>query len=80
MDIKYPQRKDKSKVERALESVPRDGQAHRLYEMGFTSAEQTARGLNAPGSPWEFGYTHENKDGVLISVLWAKYDSKWDNP
>ncbi len=80
MDIKYPQRKDRSKVERALDGIPQDGQPHRLFEMGFTSAEQTARGLNAPGSTWDFGYTHETKDGVLISVLWARYNMELDKP
>lgn len=71
--IKVPQRSGDSRVEKALHGIPHDGQWHRLLEMGFTSAEQTARGYNAPGSPWVFGYTHETVDGTLISVLWVKY-------
>jgi hypothetical protein len=71
--IKVPRRKADSRVERAIGSASRDGSWHRLLEMGFTSAEQTARGYNVPGGVWEFGYTHENKDGELISVLWGRF-------
>lgn len=70
--IKVPLRQSKSRVERALFKVPRDGEWHRLLTMGFTSAEQTARGYNVPGGAWEFGYTHETVDGNLVSVLWAR--------
>lgn len=80
MDIKVPLRKGGSKVEKALKAIPHDGEFHRLFEMGWTSAEQTARGLNAPGSPWVFGYTHEGQGGNVVSVLWAKYESQFDNP
>lgn len=72
--IKVPKRADKSRVERALVKVPKDGDWHRLLNMGFTSAEQTARGYNVPGGDWEFGYTHEaDTDGEMISVLWARW-------
>lgn len=71
--IKVPQRKADSRVEKALAVAVKDHEWHRLLNMGFTSAEQTARGYNVPGGTWEFGYTHENKDGELISVLWARY-------
>ena len=43
--------------------------------MGFTSAEQTARGYNHQDAPWTYGYTHESKDGEMISVLWVKWGS-----
>lgn len=71
--IKVPHRKADSRVEKAIGLAKRDGTWQRLLEMGFTSAEQTARGYNVPGGSWDFGYTHENKDGELISVLWGKY-------
>lgn len=71
--IKYPARATNSRVEKALAKIPRDGAPHRLLEMGFTSAEQTARGYNVPGGQWAFGYTHETKDGDMISVLWTKW-------
>lgn len=67
--IKVPKRSGDSRIEKALLTVPHDGQFHRLLEMGFTTAEQTARGYNSPWSPWVFGYHHETKDGNLISVL-----------
>lgn len=76
--IKVPQRAQTSRVERALAKVARDGNWHRLLEMGFTSAEQTARGYNVPGGQWTFGYTHESKDGEMISVLWAKWSADDD--
>lgn len=41
--------------------------------MGFTTAEQTARGYNVPGGAWEFGYTHESADGEMVSVLWVRW-------
>lgn len=72
--IKVPQRAANSRVERALAKVPQDGQWHKLLDMGFTTAEQTARGYNVPGGKWEFGYTHDrNAGGDMISVLWAKW-------
>lgn len=71
--IKYPARASNSRVEKALAKNPKDGQPHRILEMGFTSAEQTARGYNVPGGQFQFGYTHESKDGEMISVLWAKW-------
>lgn len=70
--IKVPLRQNNSRVERALHKVPEDGEWHRLLTMGFTSAEQTARGYNVPGGKWEFGYTQEPVDGNLVSVLWAR--------
>jgi len=73
--IKIPQRDGRSRVEKALRTVPQDGNWHRLLEMGFTVAEQTARGYNVPGGQWSFGYTHENNaTGELISVLWVKWN------
>ena len=72
--IKVPRRQDRSsRVEKALAKTPRDGEWHRLLEMGFTSAEQTARGYNHQDAPWTYGYTHESKDGEMISVLWVKW-------
>lgn len=73
--IKVPMRQKNSRVEKALAKVPRDGDWHRILEMGFTSAEQTARGYNIPDSVWEFGYTHEAKDGDMISVLWVRWSN-----
>lgn len=74
--IKVPKRQSGSRVEKALsQKALRDGEWHRLLEMGFTSAEQTARGYNIPDGQWEFGYTHETKpDGEMISVLWARWE------
>jgi hypothetical protein len=73
--IKVPGRAAKnSRIVKALAKAPMDGEWHRLIEMGFTSAEQTARGYNVPGGQWVFGYTHESKEGEMISVLWAKWD------
>lgn len=72
--IKVPQRKHDSRVEKALVAANRDGTWQRLLTMGFTTAEQTARGYNVPGGNWEFGYTHENKDGELVSVLWGRFN------
>lgn len=72
--IKVPRRDKGSRVEKALNKANKDGTWQRLLEMGFTVAEQTARGYNVPGGQWEFGYTHEtNKDNELISVLWARW-------
>lgn len=72
--IKVPGRAAKSsRIEKALAKTPMDGEWHRLLDMGFTSAEQTARGYNIPGGQWVFGYTHESKEGDMISVLWAKW-------
>lgn len=71
--IKIPQRKSDSRVEKALAVAPKDGTWSRLLTMGFTSAEQTARGYNVPGGNWEFGYTHETKGTDLVSVLWGRY-------
>lgn len=73
--IKVPQRSNQSRVEKALGKVARDGAWHKLLEMGFTSAEQTARGYNVPGGQWEFGYTHDNNTaGELISILWVRWN------
>lgn len=71
--IKVPHRAQNSRVEKALNKVPRDGEWFRLLEMGFTSAEQTARGYNIPSGQWQYGYTHESKDGEMISVLWVRW-------
>lgn len=71
--IKVPKRSGDSRIEKALATVPQDKQWHRILEMGFTSAEQTARGYNSPWAPWEFGYHHETKDGVVISVLSVRH-------
>lgn len=72
--IKVPRRSDTSKIEKALANLnPVAGTWYRLFEMGFTTAEQTARGYNSPWSPWEFGYHHETKDGVVISVLSVRH-------
>lgn len=71
--IKVPRRAgNSSRIEKALTKVPKDGEWHRMLDMGFTSAEQTARGLNV-GGQWEFGYTHDQKDGDMISVLWGRW-------
>lgn len=71
--IKVPSRTSTSRVEKALKNIPLDGQWHELLEMGFTVAEQTARGYNVPGGSLEFGYTHRNNAaGELISVLWVR--------
>lgn len=73
--IKVPSRTKDSKITRALSKIPLDGKWHRLMTMGFTSAEQTARGYNVPNGNWVYGYTHENSDsGELVSVLWVKWD------
>lgn len=72
--IKVPKRQSNSRVERALVKVSRDGEWHRILDMGFTSAEQTARGYNIPDGQWSYGYTHElNKDGDMVSILWVKW-------
>lgn len=71
--IKVPKRSDISRIERALVHVPQDGKWHRLFTMGFTTAEQTARGYNSPWSPWEFGYHHETKDNEVVSVLSVRH-------
>lgn len=71
--IKYPSRATNSRVEKALAKVPKDGEPHRILTMGFTSAEQTARGYNVPGGQFLFGYTHETVNNELVSVLWAKW-------
>lgn len=71
--IKVPRRQHNSRVEKAIAKASRDGQWHKLLTMGFTSAEQTARGYNVPGSNWEFGYTHDTVDGNLVSVLWVRW-------
>lgn len=72
--IKVPRRDRGSRVERALVNAPKDGNWHRLLEMGFTVAEQTARGYNVTGGQWEFGYTHEtDSNGELISILWVRW-------
>lgn len=40
-----------------LASVPNDGQWYLLADdLGHTTGEQTARSLNYPGSPYQFGY------------------------
>lgn len=73
--IKVPMRAHNSRIEKALAKVDKDGEWHRLIDMGFTSAEQTARGYNVPGGQWQFGYTHDRTEaGELISVLWVKWD------
>jgi len=73
--IKIPQRDGSSRVEKAIKNVPRDGNWHKILEMGFTVAEQTARGYNVPGGQWSFGYTHgNNAAGELISILWVKWN------
>jgi hypothetical protein len=72
--IKVPRRASGSRVDKALTATPRDGNWHRLLEMGQTSAEQTARGYNVPNGQWLFGYTLESKtDGDIVSVLWGKW-------
>lgn len=72
--IKVPMRQHNSRIERALAKVDRDGDWHNILEMGFTSAEQTARGYNVPGGKWEFGYTHGQSDsGEIVSLLWVKW-------
>ena len=72
--IKVPRRAgNSSRIDKALTKVPRDGEWHKMLEMGFTSAEQTARGLNCGEQYWEFGYTHDTKDGEMISVLWGRW-------
>lgn len=71
--IKYPKRSSSSSIEKVLKNVPRDGQAHLVKEMSHTSAEQTARNLNNPFSPWEFGYTIEaDYNGELTSYLFVR--------
>ena len=74
--IKVPSRASGSRVDRALAKVPRDGDRHKLLTMGFTVAEQTARGYNVPGGQWSFGYTHDNDpvSNELISVLWVRWN------
>jgi hypothetical protein len=74
--IKIPGRSGTSRVERALKKVPRDNDWHRVLEMAFTVAEQTARAYNVTGGEWEWGYTHETRDGELGSVLWARSVSR----
>lgn len=71
--IKVPRRASNSRVEKALAKTPRDGEWHRLLEMGLTSAEQTARGFNVPNGQWLFGYTLESKGAEVVSVLWGKW-------
>lgn len=71
--IKVPRKARDSRVAKALAKIPRDGEWHRLLDMGFTSAEQTARGFNVPGGQWEFGYTHESQDADMVSVLWVRW-------
>lgn len=73
-NIKVPRRANNSRVDKALQKVAQDGQWHELIEMGFTSAEQTARAYNVPGGQWEFGYEHKsNNTGEIISVLSARW-------
>ena len=73
--IKVPLRATNSRIEKALAKVDKDGGWHRLITMGFTTAEQTARGYNVPGGQWSFGYTHDRNDtGEIVSVLWVKWD------
>jgi hypothetical protein len=72
---KIPRRDGRSRVEKALKNVPQDGTWHKILTMGFTVAEQTARGYNVPGGQWDFGYTHETNDAnELVSVLWVKWN------
>ena len=72
-NIKVPRRSGTSRVEKALKSASKDGKWFRILDMGFTVAEQTARGYNVPGGSWEFGYTHETRHGELGSVLWVRW-------
>jgi hypothetical protein len=74
--IKVPQKDTRkgARVKRALDKTPMDGGWHKLFEMGFSSAEQTARAWNAPHEPWELGYTvGTNASGTLVSYLWARW-------
>lgn len=46
-----------SKYTENLSSVPNDGLWYVLADdLGGTTGEQTARSLNYPGSPYQFGY------------------------
>ena len=78
--IKVPSRAAGSRVDKALRKANKDGDWYELLEMGFTVAEQTARGYNVPGANWVFGYTHRNNAaGELISVLWVKWETNVDD-
>lgn len=73
-DIKWPKHSPHSKVEKALRSIPRDGDIHFVAEMGPSSAEQTARAYNVEGGSWLLGYTAGvNGGGDIVSYLWAKW-------
>ena len=73
-EIKYPRHSPHSKVERALRGIAKDGQPHRLLEMGQSTAEQTARSYNVEGASWELGYRLEaGSDGTPVSVLYARW-------
>lgn len=74
--IKVPSRSSSSKVEKAINRAPRDGDWHVLLrDMGLSSAEQTARSYNVVGGLWLLGYTldsHSDGSGELVSTLWIK--------
>lgn len=74
--IKVPQKDTRrgARVHAALLTTSRDGDWHKILEMGFSTAEQTARAWNGPNEPWELGYTvGTGQDGSLVSYLWARW-------
>lgn len=76
--IKVPQKasiRKGGKVARALTKTPQDGEWHKLFSMGFSTAEQTARAWNSEASSWELGYTIGDAEGNLVSYLWARWTS-----
>jgi hypothetical protein len=72
-DIKWPRHSPHSKVEKALKTVPRDGDVHLVTIMGPSSAEQTARAYNVDGGNWLLGYTSGVEGQEIVSYLWAKW-------
>lgn len=74
--IKVPQKDTRrgARVHAALLTTAKDGEWHKLLEMGFSTAEQTARAWNGPYNPWELGYTVGAKaDGTMVSYLWGRW-------
>lgn len=75
-EIKEPRKQVAAWLSRALDTTPKDGQWHKIRDMGPSSAEQTARSLNGTSrvtAGWVFGYRLAfGQDGAL-SELWVKW-------
>jgi hypothetical protein len=57
-----------------LNEVPKNGDWYVVGpNMGLTTAEQMARAMQSPWSPWQWGYRVFHKEGQIYSELAVRY-------